>query len=187
MKVPTISVYCDGSVTDSVLTDVYESSVGPELVGRAVVVAPEIDLGVIKQTTEGMVTARGTPASEVAEIFAINTALGLCQRERLHDFVVFSDCQGAVRRFPDMPVEWRRRDEMRLPNDFFDKILRRGSYLRRTEGKVYRRRPPQDHQTEIFELFNADHREFRLSDSPLWARVCHDARNHPDALGTSEE
>lgn len=121
------SVYCDGSLTNSRLTGVYEHSVGTEYVGRAVVVVPDADVGLITQSREGMLTDRGTPASENAEILAIRVALDLCRRHWISDFIVFSDCQGAVRRFTDAPVEWRSRDQMRLPNDFFDKILRRRS------------------------------------------------------------
>lgn len=178
-----IEAFCDGSVTNSQLTGVYDSAAGHEFVGRAVVVVPAVDIGLVRQTREGILTARGTPASENAEIFAIQTALELCRRHRFDDWVVLSDCQGAVARFPDANVEWRRRAQMRLPNDFFDKILGRASYLRRTEGTVTRRVPPQPHQLEIVELFNAADFEFSLSASPLWQRICNDARRHRDALG----
>lgn len=178
-----IEVFCDGSVSSSLLTGVYNSSSGDVFVGRAVVVVPAADIGLVTQTREGMLTERGTPASENAEVFAIDAALGLCRRHALGECVVFSDCQGAVARFPGAPVEWRPRQEMRLPNDFFDKILGRASYLRRTEGRVARRFPPQPHQVEIVELFNAELHEFKLSTSPLWERVCRDARRHPASLG----
>jgi hypothetical protein len=36
----------------------------------------------------------------------------------------------------------------------------------------------QPHQAEAFELFEAPRREFRLSGSPLWARVQKDAQRH---------
>lgn len=35
------------------------------------------------------------------------------------------------------------------------------------------------------ELFDAHHREFSLSESPLWQRVCKEARNHPETLGAT--
>jgi hypothetical protein len=116
-------------------------------------------------------------------VFAIRTALELCRDRGLVDYVVFSDCQGAVRRFGGHPVEWRSREELRLPNDFFDKVLGRASYLRRTVGRVSKRLAAQPHQIEAFELFNAPHKEFLLSESALWGRVDRDAVRHPKTLG----
>jgi hypothetical protein len=170
-------------LTNSVLSGVFTSSVGDEYVGRAMVIIPSRDIGMIRQTRERMLTARGTPASEEAEVFAIRMALELCRDQGLADYVVFSDCQGAVRRFAGQRVEWRDREELRLPNDFFDKVLGRASYLRRTSGKVSRRLAAQPHQIEAFELFNAAHREFRLSESALWERICRGAVRHPRTLG----
>jgi ribonuclease HI len=179
-----VAVFCDGSLTNSVISDVFTSSVGDEYVGRAMVLIPARDIGTICQTRERMLTARGTPASEEAEVFAIRTALELCRAHGFADYVVYSDCQGAVRRFPGDRVEWRSREELRLPNDFFDKVLRRASYLRRTSGKVSKRIAAQPHQIEALELFNAAHSEFRLSESALWERVCRDAVRHPATLGS---
>jgi hypothetical protein len=99
------------------------------------------------------------------------------------NYVVLSDCQGAVDRFRHERVEWRSRGQMRLANDFFDKVLRRAAYLRGSHDKVVRRRPLQPHQKEAFELFNAPSRKFTLSSSQLWLRVLSDAGAHPDTLG----
>ena len=147
------------------------------------VVIPARDIGMIRQTRSGMLTARGTPASEVAESFAIRSALELCRAKGLSDYIVYSDCQGAIRRFGEQPVEWRSRQELQLPNDFFDKVLGRAQYLRSSSRKVSVRRPLQPHQVEAFELFNAPYREFRLSESPLWERIRRDAGRHPRTLG----
>lgn len=179
-----MDVYCDGSLTNSRIDDVYESSVGTEFVGRAIVLVPEADVGLVRQTRDGMLAPSGNPSSNNAETFAIESAIELCRRLDLADFVIYSDCQGAVDCFGDNVV-WKDRTQMRLPNDFFDKIFRRASYLRRTDGKVERRYPPAPHQVEIFELFNSVDRQFRLSDSPLWQRVSRDAVKHVDALGVT--
>lgn len=176
-----VSVYCDGSLTNSILSDVFTSTIGAKYVGRAIVLVPKLDLGLSTQTRSGMTTARGTPSSNNAEVFAIHTALELCRERCDGDFVVYSDCQGAVERFRDEPVEWRTRRQLRLPNDFFDKVLGRASYLRSSTGTVSNRRPVQAHQLEAFELFNSPRREFRLSESALWTRVNRDADRHPDA------
>lgn len=145
-----------------------------EQVGRGMVLIPELDFGLIAQTREGMVTAAGNPRSDAAESFAISLALDVAQRFGLLDFRVCSDCEGAVVKAADPRVEWHSRKEMGLPNGFFDKVLGRASYLRRTEGKV-KRRAVQDHQLEIFELFTSVRREFKLSESEMWARVRRDA------------
>jgi ribonuclease HI len=179
----TVEVFCDGSLTNSVLSDVFTSVVGEEYVGRAIVLMPSHDIGMITQTRVGMLTQRGTPASNEAEVFAIRTALDLCDAKGLTDYAVYSDCQGAVERFGEHPVEWRSRQQLRLPNDFFDKVLSRAAYLRSSSRKVSTRRPPQPHQIEAFELFNAPHLEFRLSESPLWERIRRDAARHPRTLG----
>ena len=123
----TVAVFCDGSLTNSVLSDVFTSTLAEEYVGRAMVIVPAQNIGMIRQTREGMLTPRGTPASNEAEVFAIRSALDFCGVQRLTDYIVYSDCRGAVDRFRDHPVEWRSRQELRLPNDFFDKVLRRAS------------------------------------------------------------
>lgn len=179
----TVAVFCDGSLTNSVLSDVFTSTLGEEYVGRAMVIVPARNIGMIRQTREGMLTPRGTPASNEAEVFAIRSALDFCGVQRLTDYIVYSDCRGAVDRFREHPVEWRSRQELRLPNDFFDKVLRRARYLRSSSRRVSRRRPPQSHQTEAFELFNTRYTEFRLSESALWERICRDSVRHPRTLG----
>lgn len=180
----TVGAYCDGSVTNAIWSDVFTSELGAEYIGRAMVLVPAHDVGLIAQSRVGMITSQQTPASTEAEVFAIRTALDLCVARDLGPHTVYSDCQAAVDRFRDQPVEWRSRQQMRLPNDFFDKVLRRASYLRSSSGKVSSRRPAAAHQTEAFELFNFPYREFRLSDSLLWERICRDAARYPEALDT---
>lgn len=166
-------VYCDGSVTNAVWTDVYASHLGDTYAGRAIVVIPGYDFGLIVQTVDGVITARGTPDSTRVEEFAIAVALACCGQLDISDHLVMSDCQGAVDRFSGVRVEHRTRAQMRLPNDFFDKVLRRASYLR--TSRPMKRRPIEPHQAEAFELFNSIRREFALSSSALWHRVVADA------------
>jgi hypothetical protein len=59
MGEPTVAVFCDGSLTKSVLSDVFTSIVGDEYVGRAMALIPAHDIGMIRQTRYGVLTARG--------------------------------------------------------------------------------------------------------------------------------
>lgn len=86
-------------------------------------------------------------------------------------------------RFTNERVEWRRREQMYLPNSYFEKVLGRASYLRQSAKKVAKRRRAEAHQVEILELFQSERREFKLSESALWARVSRDAARHGSALG----
>ncbi len=178
-----IDVYCDGSVTNAVMIDPFTSKLGSDYIGRAMVVIPALDFGLIEQTQVGMVTRRGTPASTEAEAFAIRTALKACTAFGLAHYMIFSDCRGAIDQLKSDRVAWRSREQMYLPNTFFDKVLRRASYLRQTSKTVAKRRPAEPHQVEAFDLFQASRREFKLSESALWVRVARDAQKHEQALG----
>ena len=116
-------------------------------------------------------------------MFAIRTALGLCDVLGLDDVLVYSDCASEVDRVGDARVEWRPRTEMYLPDEFFDQVLHRAAYLRRSKKAVRNRRTVQPYQQEQYELFNSPHCRFELTDSPLWKRVVADAATHPGALG----
>lgn len=183
MNDENIDVYCDGSVTNAIMIDTFTSELGSDYIGRAMVVIPALDFGLIEQTRTGMVTKRGTPASSEAEAFAIRTALKVCNDLGLVTYRVFSDCQGAVDRIKSNRVDWRLREQMYLPNSFFDKVLGRAGYLRQTSKTVGKRKPAAAHQVEAFELFQASRREFKLSASALWERVARDAQKHEQALG----
>ena len=147
------------------------------------VVIPTLDKALIEQTRDGMVTRKGNPASSAAELFAIRTALGLCYILGLDDFVVFSDCAGEVDRIGHDRVQWRPRTVMYLPNEFFDKVLHRAAYLRRSQNVVSQRRKLEPYQREQYELFNSPYRRFKLTSSALWQHVRADTARHPDALG----
>lgn len=181
-----IEVYCDGSVTNAVMVDAFTSAIGDEYIGRAMVLVPALDFGLIAQTRVGMVTTGGQPASHEAEVFAIQSALKVCDELSIDMHVVYNDCQGAVARFASERVEWRRREQMYLPNSYFERVLTRAGYLRQTAKKVTNRKRIEAHQIEIFELFQSQRRSFKLSESPLWAKVSRDATRHRAALGLGE-
>ncbi|MSP63344.1 MAG: hypothetical protein EXR72_23975 [Myxococcales bacterium] len=180
-----IEVFCDGSVTNAVMVDPFTSHLGNQYVGRAMVAIPALDFGLMAQTRDGVVTERGTPASTEVEAFAIRTALKVCAALGLASYIVFSDCQGPVEAAGNDRVKWRSREQMYLPNSFFDRVLGRAGYLRKTSQTVGKRRPAEPHPIEAYELFQAERREFKLSASALWARVAKDARRHERALGVS--
>jgi hypothetical protein len=178
-----VEVFCDGSITNAVITDPFTSHIGSEYIGRGMVLVPVRDYGLIEQTRAGVVTERGMPNSVAAESFAVRIALDACAALGIADFIVYSDCQAAVELAGHERVAWRSREQMYLPNQFFDKVLGRAGYLRHSSKVVKMRRPVEPHQTEAFDLFCAPRREFNLSASALWARVARDARRHGQALG----
>lgn len=182
-----VHVYCDGSITNADMLGPLESCMTDTFVGRVMVLVPERDLGYIAQRREGLLTKRGTPNSVLVEEFAIRAALRFAERHELPDFTVFSDCTGAIATVNDSRVQWADREALYLPNAFFDKVLKRAGYLRQTRDKVGQRRDVEPYQVEIFELFCAPDREFRLSESPLWERVKRDATRHPKAKTGSVE
>lgn len=56
-----IEVYCDGSVTNAVMMDVFTSAIGNEYIGRGMVLVPSHDFGMIAQTRAGWSQRRVTP------------------------------------------------------------------------------------------------------------------------------
>ncbi len=173
-------IFCDGSVSPSVLTDEFTSFVGDKPVGRIIVVIPSLDYGFLERVH--VPQRKGNPDTNAIETMAIEKALAVAAELGLTEFVVFSDCDGVVQKLRDRRVHHRNRDTS-LAGAFFEKVWSRGAYLRRTRQTLgTRRRPRQPHQTEIFELLRVQSRQFRLSESPLWGRVQRDfARVPPGA------
>ena len=94
-----------------------------------------------------METDRGDPNSHEAEAFAIRTALDVCSERGLLDFVIFSDCDGAVTDISDERVQLRTRKELYLPKAFLEELLGRPGYLRSSPTvPVERRRPKPIHR-----------------------------------------
>ena len=46
----TVDNYCDGSVTDTIWTDLFTSARGSDFIARAIVLVPDFDFGLIQQT-----------------------------------------------------------------------------------------------------------------------------------------
>ena len=178
-----VDVFCDGSLTNSVLSDVFTSTVGKEYVGRAMILVPAGDIGLVTQTRDGMLDAAWQPCLHRSRGLCHPRSVGPLRRQRSHERhrLLRLPRSGATLWSASGGVAQPAR--VRLPNDFFDKVLRRASYLRSSSRTVSRRLPPQPHQIEAFELFNAVHLEFRLSESALWERICRDAVRHPSSAG----
>lgn len=179
---PSTHVYCDGSITNAEMLGPFESRMTETYVGRVMVLVPERDVGYIAQRRDGLVTRRGTPNSVYVEELAIRAALEFAAQHKLDEFEVYSDCRGAIDTVGDPRVRWASRERLYLPNAFFDKVLGRAGYLRQSARKVATRRKAEPYQVEIFDLFCAPGREFRLSESALWTRVERDARRHEEAM-----
>lgn len=173
-----LEIFCDGSVTNAIMTGPFESHLGTEHVGRGMVVAPALDVGLIAQTRD-VLSPRGKVSSVAVERFSIRLAIELARARRIDGYRIFNDCQSAIGNDPGGRVSWRSREEMHLPNRFFEQVLGRAGYLRRSSAKVGRRRTVEAHQVEAFELFCAARREFALSASPLWQRVLANATKYP--------
>lgn len=170
---PIVNAYCDGSISNAVLLNPLQSQLTEEYVARLIVLIPRYDFGLIEQTRAGILTPRRTPNSVFAEELAIRKAIEFCTNQEFEDFVIYSDCKEAIAKVKEPRVIWASRKDMHLPNTYFERILGRASYLRQTEGKVKKRKPTEIHQ-EIFDLFQAKRKEFRLSESLLWAEISKD-------------
>jgi hypothetical protein len=166
-----VKAYCDGSISDAVLIDPLQSQRSGNYIARLIVLVPICNLGLITQTKSGILTPRGTPNSVFAEELAIRKAIEFCTDQKVGEFVIYSDCKDAITKVNEPRVHWASRKDMHLPNTYFDRILRRASYLRQTEGKVKKRKPPTKIHQEIFDLFQAERQEFRLSESLLWVEI----------------
>lgn len=90
-----IEVYCDGSMTNAVMTDPFTSDLGGDYIGRAMVVIPALDFGLIEQKRAGMVTELGMPRSSEAEAFAVRTALKVCTDLGLANYIVSPIARGS--------------------------------------------------------------------------------------------
>lgn len=173
-----VEIFCDGSVTNAVMTGPFTSHLGEEHIGRGMVIIPALDAGLIAQTT-AVLSESGVVSSVAAERFSIEIAIDLARSRRLTSYRVLNDCLPAIGDGRAGPVEWRSRAAMHLPNRFFEQVLGRASYLRQSSKRVKTRRPAGPHQIEAFELFCTTRREFALSQSPLWRRILANADKWP--------
>jgi len=147
------------------------STVTGAFVGRLIVLIPQLDFGLIEQVTEGALTRKGDPASTQMEALAISRAREVCREQKLEDYVILTDSQGAVVLSDVRETEWLAPGRLHYASLFLDRILNRGRYLRSSSRKVIARKAPNKLQQEVYDMFQARRLEFKLSKSMLWNKI----------------
>jgi len=148
---------------------VTSSSLDGPFIGRIAVLIPEIDFGLVEQVKEGVLTIYGEPDSGKLEILAVRRAQEVCVAKAIPSYTIFTDNWSAAQ--SDVgEAKWVERKNNHA-GIFLDRIISRPRYLRQSSRKIRSRRPPDKRQEEIFQMFNADKVEFRLSESFIWREV----------------
>ncbi len=169
MSEKEIEVYCDGSISGATLEDIERHTAN--FIGRIVVVIPELNYGLIEKFDDDLMLPNGHGNFLHAEVVAIRRAGEVCGmkgRELNRRFVIYSDNSDAIRIARLSHVKWIGPQERHLADAYLKLVVSRWGYLRRSEGKVHRRRPATPRHLELAQLLNAEHLEFRLSESPLF-------------------
>ena len=163
-------VYCDAGISPASMQSVTSSKLGPDLVGRIVVLIPSLDYGFIQQTRDGILNKKGRPSSNLLEAAAVNKARAICVEKKLANFVILTDSLSVVNaKAPE--VRWLETGRLQLASLLLQRIVNRARYLRQSSRKVIMRMPPGEVQRDAFRLFNAEELEFVLSRSPLWNKI----------------
>ena len=84
-------VYCDAGISPASMPTPDTSTLEPVLVGRIVVLIPDLDYGYIEQVDEGITDKKGNPSSNFIEILGIRRAREICLQKKLGDFVILTD------------------------------------------------------------------------------------------------
>ena len=166
-----LAVYCDGSISPSSMNDPITSNLGTAQVGRILVLMPEGNFGWIEQLKESLLNKRGNPDSVRSEYLAIERAVELCHKLGVEKFVVLSDCVEAVKKSNREEVSVIPNERFHYAGIFLERILSRAAYLRSSYRIVKNRSPLNPFQKELFELFNAPEKSFKLSESFLWMKM----------------
>ena len=169
----TVEVLCDAGISPAAMLGPSSSELLPTLnmVGRIVIMIPALDYGYIEQVKEGILKRRGNPSSSHLEILAIRRAKGICLEKRLSDYVILTGIQPSFASTGVQEARLLEPGRLNLPSLFLQRILNRAQYLRSSSRKVIRRRPLDEVQKEVFQLFTAEKLEFELSKSPLWKKI----------------
>lgn len=137
-------------------------------VGRTAVVIPALDVGVVTAFHDSLTLPNGHENGLQAEIIAVKHADDICQAKGLRNLVIYTD-NGDAARNSDLPYvrlippeRWHPADE------YLYKMRSRAGYIRRSTGKVKRRRPLTPINDEIARLMMTERVEFKLSESPLY-------------------
>lgn len=164
-----IDVYCDGSVSRQAMDDPLRAHYSG-FVGRVAMVIPALNYGLIERFYESVTLPNGFENSVQAEINAIAKAdeVSRMKDDGTSDFLILSDCPKAMEIAKLPNVRCLRSQEIHYADAYLKKMLARSNYLRRTEGKVAKRKTLSAKHLEIERLMNSHRIEFELSDSPLY-------------------
>ena len=167
-------VYADGSITPSIMTSPTQSAVTNEFYGRICVVIPTHDFGLVERFTEGLLTKKGKPDTTNSEYMSIIRALEICQSEGFTQFVVYNDSISAVAKANRPEAKWLQAGEFNPASAFLYRVLGRAGYIRGSGRKITKRMPPTPAQLEIYKLFQAERKQFKLSESAIWTKLQND-------------
>jgi hypothetical protein len=172
-RTPTypIEIYCDAGISPASMQSPTNSQLQPTLVGRIVILAPDLNYGFIEQIREGILTKKGHPSSDLLERVAVVRAKGICERKELSNFVIYTDSISAAKAAGVQEARWLESGRLQLASLLLQRVVDRASYLRRSARKVISRAPLNEVQKDVFRLFNAEKLEFELSKSALWNRI----------------
>ncbi|MBM3897583.1 MAG: hypothetical protein FJ358_03545 [Thaumarchaeota archaeon] len=164
-------VYCDASISPATMDHAQTSRTTTKLVGRIVIFIPQLDYGYIEQVKDGLTTKDGNPASTYLEQIAIEKAETISKEKGLTEFVIYSDCKGAIDNTDSTNAKWLPEGEFDPPSAFLHRILKRAQYLRKSSRKITKRAPLTPIQKEIFKLFQTERLEIKLSQSLVWEKI----------------
>jgi hypothetical protein len=168
---PGVKVYADGSVAPSIMSSPTRSALTDEFYGRVCVLIPIQDFGLVERFTEGPLTKKGNPDTTNSEYASIVRALEVCRSKGLGQFVVYNDSQGAVAKVNLPEVKLLPSGEFNPASAFLYRVLNRAGYIRGSGRKTTKRMPPTPAQLEIYDLFQAERKQFRLSESAIWTKL----------------
>lgn len=166
-----VEVYCDASVSPAKMDQVDSSSIGEEFIGRIVILAPQRDFGFIAMVPTEEATVNGNPASTQLEILAVKKAKEVCDVKGFGKYIILTDNQSAFTKAKVENVRWLEQGKIHYASLFMERIMKRASYLRRSDRKTIKRPPPNRRQQEILTMFNAPGKEFKLSESMIWRKI----------------
>ncbi len=136
------------------------------MVGQIAVVIPDINYGHIEQFHQNVRLPNGMENSLYAEEFAIKKADYIrTQKETEHSgaFTILSDNPDAIRNVDLHNVELIPYSGIHYADAYLKKLIQRLGYLRRSEGKVTRRKTITPVQAEIALLARSSNLDFPLS------------------------
>lgn len=153
-------IYCDGSIERI------------RKIGRVMIVIPCLDYGLIERFYDNLTRADGSENSLYAEQVAIKRADEIRAKKvsEIHpEFLILSDNYTAIERTGIQNAAHIVPQSFHYADAYLKKIVQRLGYLRRSSGRVTRRKPFTPSQLEITSLGKTERNEFQLSESPMYS------------------